>query len=123
MSQQKKAKTEAKKFQPNRSTPNLSFKPRVQTRGAPSNHGSFNPRSKIICHNCGLPGHIMNEGKQPKVICFGCGKPGHTKPECPNKAAGGGFIKGGGKPGGVGGSSTGGGGNGKNNNGKRGRTF
>jgi hypothetical protein len=35
MSRLKRAKTEAKRVQPTRSTPNLSFKPRVRTGGAP----------------------------------------------------------------------------------------
>ena len=91
--------------------------------GAPTNRGSFNPRSKILCHNCGLPGHIKNECKKPKIISFGCGKEGHIKPECPNKPAVSGFNKGGGRPGGAGGFIAGGGSNRKNNNGKRGRSF
>ena len=72
--QQKKAKTEVKRFQPNRSTPNLSFKPRVHTGGVPMNHGPFNPRSNIICHNCRLPGHVKSECRKPKIICFGVWK-------------------------------------------------
>ena len=45
LNRQKKARTEIKRFEPNRSRPNLSFNPRVQPGGALANRGSFNPRS------------------------------------------------------------------------------
>ena len=119
----KRAKTETKKFQPSKSVPNRSFKPRVQTGGAPVNRGTFNPKGRIICHGCGLPGHVKSECRKPKVICFGCGQEEHVKSDCPNKSAGVGFNKGGSKLGGGSGFSAGAGSSGKNNNGKRGRTF
>jgi hypothetical protein len=51
MSQMKRAKTEAKRVQPTRSTPNLSFKPRVRTGGVPSYRKAFTPKDQIICQN------------------------------------------------------------------------
>jgi hypothetical protein len=71
LSQQKKAKMEAKRVQPTRSTQNLSFKPRVRTRGVPSNRRTFAPRSQILCHNCGLPGHVKNECTKPMIFAMG----------------------------------------------------
>jgi hypothetical protein len=59
LSRLKRAKTEAKRVQPTRSTPTLSFKPRIRTGGAPPNRKVFIPKEKIICHKCGLPGHIQ----------------------------------------------------------------
>jgi hypothetical protein len=89
MSRLKRAKTEAKRVPPTRSTPTLSFKPRVRTGGAPPNRKVFTPKEKIICHKCGLPGHIQKDCNKPRIICYGCGKEGHIRPDCPNKPAGG----------------------------------
>jgi hypothetical protein len=44
MSRMKRAKTEAKRVQPTRSTPNLSFKPRVGTGGVPPNRKTLTPK-------------------------------------------------------------------------------
>jgi hypothetical protein len=123
MSRLKRAKTEAKRVQPTRSTPNLSFKPKVRTGGAPPNHKVFTPKDEIICHKCGLPGHMKSECRKPSIICYACGKEGHICLDCPNKPAGrwpdnhGGKIVGGGRPASRGGSSS------KNGNGKRGQNF
>ena len=119
----KKAKTEVKRFQPNRTNPNLSFRPRVRTGGVLAIRRPFNPKNRIICNNCGIPGQMCKDCTKPRVVCFGCGQDGHIKPDCPNKPADGGFNKGGAKPRGNGGFPVRGGGNGKNNNGKRGRPF
>jgi hypothetical protein len=54
MRRQKKAKFEAKKFQPSQPTPNLSFKPRIKSEGSLTNWERSTPRDQIICHNCGL---------------------------------------------------------------------
>ena len=91
--------------------------------GATIGRGPFNPEIKIICHNCGLPGHLKNECKKPKIVCFGCGQEGHIKPDCPNKPVDGGYNKGRARPGGGGGFLARSGKNRKNNNGKRGRPF
>jgi hypothetical protein len=45
MSRLKRAKAEAKRVQPIRSTPNLSFKPRVRAGGAPPNRKTFTSKS------------------------------------------------------------------------------
>jgi hypothetical protein len=89
MSRMKMAKTEAKRVQPTRSTPNLSFKPRVRTGGVPPTRKVFTPKSQLICHKCGLPGHMKNECMKLSIICYACGKVGHICPDCPNKPAGG----------------------------------
>jgi hypothetical protein len=123
MSRLKRAKTEAKRVQPTRSTANLSFKPRVRTGGAPPNQKTFTPKSQIICHNCGLPGHFRSECIKPRIICHACGKEGHIRPDCPNKPAGGWPANSGGNIGGGGRPASGGGSSSKNGNGKRGRTF
>ena len=107
--------------QPNRTTPNLSFRPRVRTGGVLMARKPFNPRSNIICHTCGTPGHISKDCRKPKIVCFGCGQEGHVRPNCPNKTADGGFNKGGARPGGNGGFPARGGNNGRNKNDKRGR--
>ena len=62
----KKARTEVKRFQPTRTTPNLSFRPRVRTGGVPMVRKPFNPRSNIICHTCGAPGHMSKDCKKPR---------------------------------------------------------
>jgi hypothetical protein len=77
MSRMKRAKNEAKRVQPTRSTPNLSFKPRVRTGGVPPNQKMFTPKGQIICHNCGLLGHVKSECMKPRIICHACGKEGH----------------------------------------------
>jgi hypothetical protein len=123
MSRMKRAKTEAKKVQPTRSTPNLSFKPRVRTGGVPPNRKTFTPKGQIICHNYGLPGHFKSECMKPWIICHACGKEGHIWPDCPNKPAGGWPVNSGGKKGGGGRPASGGGSSSNNGNGKRGRTF
>jgi hypothetical protein len=123
MSRLKRAKTEAKRVQPTRSTPNLSFKPRVRAGGAPPNWKMFTPKGQIICHNCGLPGHFRSECMKPRIICHACGKEGHIRPDCPNKPAGGWPANSGGKTGGGGRPASGGGSSSKNGNGKRGQTF
>ena len=115
----KKAKTEVKRFQPNRTNPNLSFRPRVRTGGVPMSRKPVNPRNRIICSSCGIPGHISKDCRKPKIVCFGCGQDGHIKPNCPNKTADGGFNKDGARPGGSGGFPARGGNNSRNNNGKR----
>jgi hypothetical protein len=120
MSRLKRAKTEAKKVQPTRSIPNLSFKPRVRTGGAPPNRKVFSPKGQIICHKCGLPGHIRKDCNKPRIICYACRKEGHIRPDCPNKPAGGWPDNRGGKLGGGGRPASGGGSSSKNDNGKRG---
>jgi hypothetical protein len=102
MSQMKRAKTEAKRVQPTRSTPNLSFKPRVRTRGVPPNRKMFTPKGQIICHNYGLPGHVKSECIKPRIICHACGKEWHIWPDCPSKPAGGWPVNSGDKTGGGG---------------------
>jgi hypothetical protein len=89
MSRLKRAKTEAKKVQPTRSTASLSFKPRVRTGRIPPNRRAFTPKDQIICHKCRLPGHMKNECVKPRIICYACEKEGHIHPDCPNKPAGG----------------------------------
>jgi hypothetical protein len=121
MSRMKRAKTEAKGVQPTRSTPNLSFKPRVRTGGVPPNQKTFTPKGQIICHNCGLPGHFKSECMKPRIICHACGKEGHIRPDCPNKPVGGWSVNSGGKTGGGGQPASGGGSSSKNGNGKRAR--
>jgi hypothetical protein len=123
MSRLKRAKMEAKRVQPTRSTPNLIFKPRVRTGGAPPNRKMFTPKGQIICHNCGLPGHVKNECMKPRIICHTCGKEGHIWPDCPSKPAGGWPVNSRVKTGGGGQLASRGGGSGKNGNGKRGQPF
>jgi hypothetical protein len=77
LSRQKKAKTEAKRVQPTRNSQNLSSKPRVRTGGVPPTRKVFTPKSQLICHNCGLSGHIKNECMKPRIICHAYGKEGH----------------------------------------------
>jgi hypothetical protein len=119
MSRQKKAKLEAKRFQPSQPTPNLSFKPRIKSEGSSTNWERSTPRDQIICHNCGLPGHMKRDCEKPRVVCHACGKDGHIRPDCPRKPPGGWPVKGIGRPRAGGRPSSGGGNNGKNNNGKR----
>jgi hypothetical protein len=102
MSRMKRAKTEAKRVQPTQSTLNLSFKPRVRTGGVPPNRKMFTPKGQIICHNCGLPGHVKSECMKPRIICHAYGKEGHIRPDCPSKLAGGWLVSSGGKTGGGG---------------------
>jgi hypothetical protein len=123
LSRQKKAKIKAKRFQPSQPTPNLSSKSRIKSVGSSTIWEGSTPRDQIICHNCGLPGHMKRDCVKPKVVCHACGKEGHIRPDCPRKPPGGWPVKGKGRPRAGGGPSSGGGNNGKNNNGKRGRTF
>jgi hypothetical protein len=122
LSRQKKVKLEAKRFQPSQSTTNLSFKPRIKSEGSSTNWERSTPRDQIICHNCGLPGHMKRDCDKPRVACHACGKEGHIRPECPKKPPGGWPVKGRGRPGAGGRQSSGGGNNGKNNNDKRDRS-
>ena len=39
----------------------------------------------IICHKCGMRGHMIKDCQKPAIVCFGCGQAGHIKPDCPNK--------------------------------------
>jgi hypothetical protein len=119
LSRQKKAKLEAKRFQSSQLTPNLSFKPRIKSEGSSTNWERSTPRDQIICHNCGLFGHMKRDCEKPRVVCHACGKEGHIRPDCPRKPPGGWPVKGRGRPGAGGRPSSGGGNNDKNNNGKR----
>jgi hypothetical protein len=85
----KRAKLEPRKFQTNKPSMNLSFKPRFRPGGNTSNPSPLNPRNKIICHNCGQPGHVKSECMKPKIVCYGCNQEGHIKMNCPNKPPGG----------------------------------
>jgi hypothetical protein len=123
LSRQKKAKIKAKRFQPIQTTSNLSSKPGIKSEGSSTNWEISTPRDKIICHNCGLPGHMKRDCVKPRVVCHTCGKEGPIRPDCPRKPLGGWPVKGKARPGAGGRPSSGGGNNGKNNNGKRGRTF
>jgi hypothetical protein len=123
LSRQKKAKTEAKRVQPTRTPQNLSFNPRMRTRGVPPTRKVFTPKSQLICHKCGLLGHMKNECIKPSIICYACGKEGHIHLDFPNKPAGGWPVNSGGKAGRGGQPTSRGGSSGKNGNGKRGRTF
>jgi hypothetical protein len=49
----KKAKLEPRKYPSNKPTPDLSFKPRPQSRGMLPRGGGGNPRGGITCHLCG----------------------------------------------------------------------
>jgi hypothetical protein len=120
MSRLKRAKTEAKRVQPTRSTPNLSFKPRVRIGGAPPNRKVFSPKGQILCHKCGLPGHVQRECTKPSIIYYAYGKEGHIRLDCPNKPAGGWPDNRRGKTGGGGRPASGGGSSSKNGNKKRG---
>jgi hypothetical protein len=85
--QRKKARTKPKHFPNNKPIPNQTFKPRPRP-GNPNpnpNRGGPNPKSNVICHNCGFKGHYNYKCRQPKVIFYGCGQQGHMKPSCPNK--------------------------------------
>jgi hypothetical protein len=119
MSRQKYAKLEAKRFQPSQPTPNLSFKPTIKSEGSSTNWERSTPRDQIICHNCGLPGHMKRDCEKPRVVCHACGKEGHIRPDCPRKPPGGWPVKGRGRAGAGGRPSSGGGNKRKNNNGKR----
>jgi hypothetical protein len=79
----KRARLEPKQFQPKKSVPNLSFKPKFRPGGNTSNPSPLNPRSKLICHNCGQPGHVKSECMKPKIVCYGCNQEGHIKTNCP----------------------------------------
>ena len=67
----KHAKLEPERFQPNKPTPTVSFKPRFQSDRNTSNQGLQNPGKRIICGNCGVPGHTKSECRKPKIICYG----------------------------------------------------
>jgi hypothetical protein len=123
LSRKKKAKLEANRFQPIQSTPNLTFKPRIKSEGSSTNWERSTPRDQIICHNCGLPGHMKKDCGKPRVVCHACGKEGHIRPDFPKKPPGGWPVKGRGRPGVGGRPSSGGGNNGMNNNGKRDLSF
>jgi hypothetical protein len=61
--QRKKARTKPKHFPDLKPTPNLTFKPRPRL-GNPNpnpNRGGPNPKSNVICHNCGFKGHYKSE--------------------------------------------------------------
>ena len=79
----KKARMEPQKFPFRKPNPDLRFKPRPGATNP--NKGSSNPKSQVVCHNCGFKGHYAAKCRQPKVICYGCGQPGHMRPNCPNK--------------------------------------
>jgi hypothetical protein len=74
----------------------------VRTGGIPPTRKVFTPKSQLICHKSGLPGHVKSECMKPSVICYACGKEGHIRPDCPNKPAGGWPVNSGGKIGGGG---------------------
>jgi hypothetical protein len=73
----KKAKLEPRRFPKNKPTSDHSFKPHPQVRGPSSNTRGSNPRTGVICHNCGTRGHYSNECQKPKIICFGCNQEGN----------------------------------------------
>jgi hypothetical protein len=113
----KRAKLEPRKFQTNKPSTNLSFKPRFKPGGNTPNQNPPNPRNKIICANCGRIGHSKSECQKPKIICYGCNQEGHMRPDCPNKPPGGWPFLAGNRSGGGGRDA------GRNNNGKRGKPF
>ena len=97
----KRAKMEPKKFPVNRpAPPNRNFQPRFRPSNNPPNRGNPNPKSNIICGNCGVRGHVRSECQRPRIVCYGCGKDGHIKPDCPNTPPGGWPRNGGNKVGG-----------------------
>ncbi|KAK1682668.1 hypothetical protein QYE76_043516 [Lolium multiflorum] len=111
----KRARIEPRKYPVSKSTPDRSFKPKFQPTGNQYNRGgqNQNPKSQIICNNCGKRGHIRKECRKPRIICYGCGQDGHMKPDCPNKASWSGQNSGG----------RGGGGKDNNNNNNNSRNY
>ena len=57
----KKQRTEPKRFSDRKPTPNLSFKPSPKPDNRNPNQGKPNPKSNVICHNCGYKGHYAAE--------------------------------------------------------------
>ncbi|KAK1612302.1 hypothetical protein QYE76_035975 [Lolium multiflorum] len=92
----KKAKYEPKRFVSNKPNTSLSFKPRYNNNNNSNqrrNQG-YQSANQIICHSCGLKGHVMKDCKKPKIICFGCRQEGHMLKDCPKKNSGGGGNRG-----------------------------
>jgi hypothetical protein len=58
----KKVRLEPQKFPTSKPTPDLSFKPRFQTRGDNPNQEHSNYGNGKICGNCGLRGHLTCRG-------------------------------------------------------------
>jgi hypothetical protein len=104
---EKKAKLEPRRYPVNKPTVDLSFKPRLPSRGMLPRGGGGNPQNLIIYRSCGAKGHYSRECQKPKVICYDCNQEGHMK--CPNKAAWGKKSSGGGpnRGGNSGGNGTG----------------
>ncbi|KAK1650052.1 hypothetical protein QYE76_067857 [Lolium multiflorum] len=97
----KKAKYEPKRFVSNKPNTSLSFKPRYNNNNNNNNNNSnqrrnqgYQSANQIICHSCGLKGHVMKDCKKPRIICFGCRQEGHMLKDCPKKNSGGGGNRG-----------------------------
>ena len=57
----KKAKMEPRRFLVQRQPPNLRFKPKLRTDIRKPVPRNSNPMSHIICHRCGMMGHMIKD--------------------------------------------------------------
>jgi hypothetical protein len=103
----KKARIKPRRYSDMKSTHNLKFKPKFRSRGNVTPRGNTSGTGGIVCHGCGMRGHLEKDCRQPKIICFGCNKEGHMIRNCPDRARTGGRGIGGGshRGGGFGGGS------------------
>ena len=76
---------EPRRFPVQRQPPNLRFKPKLRTDISKPVQRNPSMMDNIICHQCGMRGHMAKDCQKPKIVCFGCGQAGHMKPDCPNK--------------------------------------
>ena len=64
-----------------------------QTTTCPDSHLMYN--TKKIFHNCGIRGHVSRECPNPKILCYQCGEPGHMMMNFLNRPLTRGWLTGG----------------------------